>query len=83
MEDIKLVCNSDLLRAGLEQENVLYAQPNTKSMVDCLNFLKPIRPNYFKQDKLGINQLHYMCTKLVWNSGTLCAEVGQENGVYT
>ena len=48
MEDIKLVCNYDLLRAGPEQENVLYAQPNTKSMVDRLNFLKPIRPNYFK-----------------------------------
>ena len=43
IQNIKLVWNSDLLRAGLEQENVLYAPPNTKSMVDRLSFCKPMR----------------------------------------
>ena len=41
IQNIKLLWNSDLLRAGLEQEN---APPNTKSMFDPLSFFKPMRP---------------------------------------
>ena len=86
IQNIKLVWNSDLLRAGLEQENVLYTPPNTKSMVDGLNFFKPMRPKL-----LQIGQTRHQSTpfyvyiqniKLVWNSDTLCAGLEQENVLY-
>ena len=44
IQNIKLVCNSDLFRAELGQENGVYTEPNTKSRVDCLSFFKPRRP---------------------------------------
>ena len=86
IQNIKLVWNSDLLRAGLEQENVLYTPPNTKSMFDRLSFFKPTRPKL-----LEIGQTRHQSTpfyvyiqniKLVWNSGTLCAGLEQENVLY-
>ena len=81
------VCNSGTLCAGMEQENLVYTQPNTKSMLDRLSFFKPKRPKL-----LQIGQTRYQSTplylyiqniKLVCNSGTVCAGMEQENGVYT
>ena len=86
IQNIKLVWNSDLLRAGLEQENVLYAPPNTKWMVDRLRFFKPMRPKL-----LQIGQTRHQSTpiylyiqniKLVWSSGTLYAGLEQQNVLY-
>ena len=86
IQNIKLVWNSGTLCDGLEQENVLYAQLNTKSMVDCLSYFKPMRPKL-----LQIGQTKHQSTalylyiqniKLVWNSGTLCAGREQENVLY-
>ena len=86
IQNIKLVWNFGTLCAGLEQENVLYAPLNTKSMVDRLSFFKPMRPKL-----LQIGHTRHQSTplyvyiqniKLVWNFGTLCAGLEQENVLY-
>ena len=63
IQNIKLVCNSGTLFAGLEWENVVYSQLNTKSiilcMVDRLSFFKPKRPNL-----LEIGQTRHQSTPL-------------------
>ena len=75
IHNIKLVCKSGTLCAGLEREIVVYTQPNINSMVNCLSFFKPTRPKL-----LQIGQTRYQSTplylyihniKLVCNSGTL------------
>ena len=87
IHNIKLVCNSGTLCAGLEREIVVYTQPTINSMVNCLSFFKPMRPKL-----LQIGQTSYQSTplylyihniKLVCNSGTLCAGLEREIVVYT
>ena len=87
IQNIKLVCDSGLLCAGLERENVLYTQPNINSMVNLLSFFKPTRPKLIQ-----IGQTRYQSTplylyiqniKLVCDSGTLCAGLEREHVLYT
>ena len=87
IHNIKLVCNSGTLCAGLEREIVVYTLPNINSMLNRLSFFKPSRPNL-----LQIGQTRYQSTqlylyihniKLVCNSGTLCAGLEREIVVYT
>ena len=87
IHNIKLVCNSGTLCAGLEREIVVYTQPNINSMVNCLSFSKPTRPKL-----LQIGQTGYQSTplyqyihniKLVCKSGTLCVGLEREIVVYT
>ena len=87
IQNIKLVCNSGLLCARLEWENVVYTQPNTKSMVDRLSFFEPRRPKL-----LQIGQTKHQSTplylyiqniNLVSNSGLPYAGLERENLVYT
>ena len=83
---IKLVWSSGTLYAGLEQENVLYAQLNTKLMVDHLSFLKPTRPKLLQigqtRHQSAPFYVYIQNIKLVWHSGTLCAGLEQENVLY-
>ena len=87
IQNINLVCHSDLVWAELVQENGVYTLPNTKAMVDCLSFFKPRRPNL-----LQIGQIRHQSTplylyiqniNLVCHSDLVWAELVQENGVYT
>ena len=87
IQNIKLVCDSGLLCAALEWENLLYTQPNINSMVNRLSFFKPTRPKLIQ-----IGQTTYQSTplylyiqniKLVCDSGTLCAGLERENVLYT
>ena len=87
IHNIKLVCKSDTLCAGLEREIVVYTQPNINSMLNRLSFFKPMRPKL-----LQIGQTRYQSTplylyihnvKLVCKSGTLCAGLEREIVVYT
>ena len=87
IQNIKLVCQSDTLCTGLEWENLVYTQPNIKSMVNLLNFFKPRRPKLCQ-----IGQTRYQSTplflyiqniKLVCQSDTLCTGLEWENLVYT
>ena len=87
IQNIKLVCQSDTLCTGLEWENLVYTQPNIKSMVNRLNFFKPLRPKLCQ-----IGQTRYQSTplylyiqniKLVCQSDTLCTALEWENLVYT
>ena len=73
IQNINLVCHSDLLWDELGRENGVYTPPNTKVMVDRLSFFKPRRPNL-----LQIGQIRHQSTplylyiqniKLVCNSG--------------
>ena len=85
IQNIKLVCDSGTLCAGLERENLLYTQPNINSMVNRLSFFKPTRPKL-----LQIGQTRYQSTplylyiqniKLVCDSGTLCAGLERGNKI--
>ena len=87
IHNIKLVCKSGTLCAGLEREIVVYTQPNINSMLNRLSFFKPMRPKL-----LQTGQTRYQSTplylyihniKLVCNSGTLCAGLEREIVVYT
>ena len=87
IQNINLVCHSDLLWDELGRENGVYTTPNTKAMVDLLSFFKPRRPNI-----LQIGQIRHQSTplylyiqniNLVCHSDLLWDELGQENGVYT
>ena len=87
IHNIKLVCNSGTLCAGLEREIVVYTQANMNSMVNRLSFFKPTRAKL-----LQIGQTRYQSTplylyihniKLVCRSGTLCAGLEREIVVYT
>ena len=87
IQNIKLVCHSDLLWTELGWENGVYTPPNTKAMVDRLSFFKQRRPNL-----LQIGQIRHQSTplhlyiqniNLVCHSDLLWAELGRENGVYT
>ena len=87
IQNINLVCHSDLLLAELVQENGVYTPPNAKAMVDRLSFFKPRRPNL-----LQIGQIRHQSTplylyiqniNLVCHSDLLWDELGRENGVYT
>ena len=87
IQNINLVCHSDLLWYELGQENGVYTPPNTKAMVDRLSFFKPRRPNL-----LQIGQIRHQSTplylyiqniNLVCHSDLLWDELGRENGVYT
>ena len=82
-QNIKLVCNSDTLKAELGQENVLYTPPNTQSMVDRLSFFIPRRPKLLQIGQTRHQSAPlYVYIKLDCNSGTLCARLGQENVLY-
>ena len=87
IQNINLVCHSDLLWDELGRENGVYTPPNTKAMVDRLSFFKPRRPNL-----LQIGQIRHQSTplylyiqniNLVCHSDLLWTELGWENGVYT
>ena len=87
IQNINLVCHSDLLWDELGRENGVYTTPNTKAMVDLLSFFKPRRPNL-----LQIGQIRHQSTplylyiqniNLVCHSDLLWDELGRENGVYT
>ena len=87
IQNINLVCHSDLLWDELGRENGVYTPPNTKAMVDRLSFFKPRRPNL-----LQIGQIRHQSTplylyiqniNLVCHSDLLWDELGRENGVYT
>ena len=87
IQNINLVCHSDLLWTELGWENGVYTPPNTKVMVDRLSFFKPRRPNL-----LQIGQIRHQSTppylyiqniNLVCHSDLLWTELGRENGVYT
>ena len=87
IQNINLVCHSDLLWDELGQENGVYTPPNTKAMADRLSFFKPRRPNL-----LQIGQIRHQSTplylyiqniNLVCHSDLLWDELEQENGVYT
>ena len=89
IQNIKLVWNPGILCAGLEPENVLSFIPQwiLNRCLIVLGFIKPMRPKL-----LQIGQTRYQSTplyvyiqntKLVWNPGTLCAGMKQENVLYT
>ena len=87
IHNIKLVCKSGTLCAGLEREIVVYTLPNINSMLNRLSFFKPMRPKL-----LQAGQTRYQSTpfylyihniKLVCKSGTLCAGLEREIVVYT
>ena len=87
IQNINLVCHSDLVWDELGRENGVYTPPNTKALADRLSFFKPRRPNL-----LQIGQIRYQSTplylyiqniNLVCHSDLLWAELGRENGVYT
>ena len=87
IQNINLVCHSDLLWDELGRENGVDTPPNTKAMVDCLSFFKPRRPNL-----LQIGQIRHQSTPLylyiqditlVCHSDLLWDELGRENGVDT
>ena len=87
IQNINLVCHSDLLWDELGRENGVYTPPNTKAMVDRVSFFKPRRPNL-----LQIGQIRHQSTplylyiqniNLVCHSDLLWDELGRENGVYT
>ena len=69
------------------RENVLYTQPNTKSMVDRPSFFKSRRPKLLQIEQTKHQSipiyLYIQNIKLVWNSGTPCAGLEQENVLYT
>ena len=87
IQNINLVCHSDLLWDELGQENGVYTPPNTKAMVDRISFFKPRRPNLFQ-----IGQSRHQSTplylyiqniNLVCHSDLLWDELGRQNRVYT
>ena len=87
IQNIKLVCHSDLLWNELGRENGVYTPPNTKAKIDCLSFFKPRRPNLLQIGQIRHQPtplyLHIQNIKLVCHSDLLWDELGQENGVYT
>ena len=87
IQNINLVCHSDLLWDELGQKNLVYTPTNTKALADLLSFFKPRRPNL-----LQIGQIRHQSTPLylyIQNINLVCLsdlvqdELGQENGVYT
>ena len=87
IHNIKLVCNSGTLCAGLEREIVVYTLPNINSMVNPLSFFKPSRPKLLQIGQTGYQStplyLYIHNIKLVCNSGTLCAGLEREIVAYT
>ena len=87
IQNITLVSNSGLPYAGLERENLVYTQPNTKLMVDYLSFFEPRRPKLLQIGQTKHQStplyLYILNIKLVCNSGLHCAGLEQENLVYT
>ena len=87
IHNIKLVCKSGTLCAGLEWEIAVYTQPTINSMVNCLSFFKPMRPNLLQIEQTGYQStplyLYIHNIKLVCKSGTLCAGLEREIVVYT
>ena len=87
IHNIKLVCKSGTLCAGLEREIVVYTQPNNNSMVNRLSFFKPTRPKLLQIGQTGYQStplyLYIHNIKLVCKSGTLCAGLEREIVVYT
>ena len=39
-----ILCQSNTPCTGLDWDNLVYTQPNIKSVIDCLSFFKPRRP---------------------------------------
>ena len=85
IQNINLVCHSDLLWTELGRENGVYTPLNTKALVDRLSFFKPRRPKL-----LQIGQIWHQSTplhlyiqniNLVCHSDLLWDELGRENGV--
>ena len=87
IQNINLVCHSDLLWDELGQENGVYTIPNTKAIVDLLSFLKPRRPNLLQIEQIRhqstLLYLYIQNINLVCHSDLLWDELGRENGVYT
>ena len=59
IHNIKLVCKSGTLCAGLERETVVYTQPHINLMVNRVSFFKSTRPKL-----LQIGQTRYQSTPL-------------------
>ena len=87
IQNINLVCHSDLLWDELGRKNQVYTPPNTKALADLLRFFKPRRPHL-----LQIRQIRYQSTplylyiqniNLVCYSDLLWDELGRKNRVYT
>ena len=87
IQNINLVCHSDLLWTELEWENGVYTPPNTKALVDRLRFFKPRRPKLLQIGQIGHQSTpHYLYIQninLVCHSDLLWDELGRENRVYT
>ena len=87
IQNINLVCHSDLLWTELGRENGVYTPPNAKALVDRLSFFKPRRPNLLQIGQIRHQStplyLHIQNINLVCHSDLLWTELGRENGVYT
>ena len=87
IQNINLVCHSDLLCDELGQENGVYTTTNTKVMVDRLSFFKPRRQNLLKIGQIRHQSiplyLYIQNINLVCHSDLLWDELGRKNGVYT
>ena len=65
IHNIKLVCKSGTLCVGLEQEIVVYTQPNINSM-NRLSFFKPMSTKLLQTGQTRY-QLHSTCTFIISN----------------
>ena len=65
---MKLVCQFDTHCTGLNWENLVYTKPNIEPIDDHFSFSKLEHQNYIRWGKLGINQLHSICTFRISNS---------------
>ena len=87
IQNINLVCHSDLLWDELGRDNGVDTPPNTKTMVDRLSFFKPRRPRLLQIEQIRHQStslyLYIQNINLVCHSDLLWDEIGQENGVYT
>ena len=87
IQNINLVCHSDLLWDELGWENGVDTPPNTKAMVDRLSFFKPRRPNLLQIGQIRRQStplyLYIQNINLVCHSDLLWDELGRKNGVYT
>ena len=64
-QNIKLVRKPGALCAGLGQENGVYTQQNTINRWSITLAFSNREENYFKYDKVGINQHHSTSTFII------------------
>ena len=87
IQNINLVCHSDLLWDELGQEIGVYTPPNIKALANRLSFFKPGKPNVLQIGQIRHQSiplyLYIQNIKLVCHSDLVWDELGRENGVYT